>query len=115
VAAFYSLATGGISLIARAAWPLATFWALAANRLLGALAVTVARERPDGHDRFHDQVGLPWAGATTLFVVAASAVGLAGASRAAVLWGGGFYFGAIAVSELTGWRWADRWMRRGRR
>ena len=108
LAAAYSLPLAITSLAMHAWWPLTTFWALTANRLLDA----VLREAPKGDEMKAE--GYAWAGNTTLFVLAACVAGLADLSRTAVLIAGGGYFAANALSELTGWSWVKAWMTRAR-
>ena len=106
LSAAYSLPLLITSLVIHSWWPLFTFWALMANRLLDA----VVRGAPEGEAMQPEAEA--WAGNTTLFVLVVAVAGLVGFDRTTILVAGGCYFGLNAVSELTGWAWVRWWMSR---
>ena len=108
LSAAYSLPLLITSLVMHSWWPLVTFWALMANRLIDA----VVRGAPQGDEMQPEAEA--WAGNTTLFVLVAAVAGMVGFDRTTILVAGGCYFGLDAVSEVTGWAWVRWWMSRTR-
>lgn len=104
LAAGYSAATGLAALLLGGWWPLVVFWSLTANRMLDA----AVREAPEG--RAMQEEARAWAGGVALYGLAVCVAAVTGFGRAAVLTAGAAYFFANGVSELTGWRWVDRWL-----
>ena len=98
-----------ISLATHTWYPLAIFWGLMLNRSL----TVILGDLPD--DNAFTAWAMAWAGSTTLFVLAVC-VGAVGAqadvTRALLI--GFLYFTMVGLSELTGWGWVHRWMRRAR-
>lgn len=123
LAAFYTLFVGGFSVPFKTAWPLASFWLLSLNRMLGALLGNA----PRGEEQAF--VERSWAASAAFYVMGALAtillpvprLGLTAevVARQALVGSGlwvdqphrlvafGFlYFTAVGLSELRGHRWA---------
>ncbi len=108
LAAAYTAAMVVVSLIVGGWWPVAVFWLLTGNRILDA----AVREAPTG--RAMEEEGYAWAGSVVLFIGCVFVGAMGAMTRTAVFVAAALYFAANGLSELTGWRWVERWMARSR-
>lgn len=130
---FYSAFAGILAYAARSWWPLASFWMLMLNRVLG----TLLGQAPRGQEL--DLILHGWGGSLALYALAVVGAALlpvpAGGltpdvvaaldfpgrntwapQTQSVLAAGYVYFTAVGISEMTNHAWVFRWMRNaGRR